>query len=212
MSDREQPPRPMRIGVDFDNTLVCYDRAFALVGKEAGLLPADFSGGKDAAKRFLYRERPDGYLWERLQGLVYGQRIDRAEVYEGAAEFFRRCRERTGWQVYVVSHKTVLAHHDPLKTDLRESALGWMRRRGFFAPDGFGLEASRIFFEVTREAKVRRIGELDCQIFIDDLPEVLGHAAMPAGCRKILFATEHSGPFERAANWTEVCAAIFQRS
>ena len=202
----------MRIGVDFDNTLVCYDRAFAAVGKEAGLLPSDFSGGKDAAKRFLYRERPDGYSWERLQGLVYGQRIDHAEVYEGAAEFFRRCRERNGWQVYVVSHKTVFAHHDPLKTDLRESALGWMRRRGFFAPDGFGLEASRVFFEDTRDAKVRRIGELDCQIFVDDLPEVLGHAAMPAGCRKILFATEHSGPFERAANWTEVCAAIFKRS
>jgi hypothetical protein len=202
----------MRIGVDFDNTLVCYDRAFAVVGKEAGLLPADFSGGKDAAKSFLYRERPDGYLWERLQGLVYGQRIEHAEVYEGAAEFFRRCRERSGWQVYVVSHKTVLAHHDPLKTDLRESALGWMRRRGFFAPDGFGLEASRVFFEDTREAKVRRIGELDCQIFVDDLPEVLGHAAMPDGCRKILFATEYSGPFERAANWTEVCAAVFQRS
>jgi hypothetical protein len=202
----------MRIGVDFDNTLVCYDRAFAVVGKEAGLLPADFSGGKDAAKTFLYRERPDGYLWERLQGLVYGQRIDHAEVYQGAAEFFRRCRARNGWQVYVVSHKTALAHHDPLKTDLRESALGWMQRRGFFAPDGFGLEASRVFFEDTRDAKVRRIGELDCQIFVDDLPEVLGHAAMPAGCRKILFATEHSGPFERAANWTEVCAAVFQRS
>jgi hypothetical protein len=202
----------MRIGVDFDNTLVCYDRAFAVVGKEAGLLPPDFSGGKDAAKSFLYRERPDGYLWERLQGLVYGQRIEHAEVYEGAAEFFRRCRERNGWQVYVVSHKTALAHHDPLKTDLRESALGWMRRRGFFAPDGFALEASRVFFEDTRDAKVRRIGELDCQIFVDDLPDVLGHAAMPAGCRKILFATEHSGPFERAANWTEVCAAIFQRS
>ena len=202
----------MRIGVDFDNTLVCYDRAFAAVGKEAGLLPVDFTGGKDAAKHFLYRERPDGYLWERLQGLVYGQRIDHAEIYEGAAEFFRRCRERNGWQVYVVSHKTVLAHHDPLRTDLRESALGWMRRRGFFAPDGFGLEAGRVFFEDTRDAKVRRIVDLDCQIFVDDLPEVLGHAGMPAGCRKILFSTEHSGPFERAANWTEVCAAVFQSS
>lgn len=199
----------MRIGVDFDNTLVCYDRAFAIVGKEAGLLPADFAGGKEAAKRRLLHERPDGYLWERLQGLVYGQLIDRAEVYEGAAEFFRRCRERDGWQVYVVSHKTVLAHHDPLPTDLRESALGWMRRQGFFERDGFGLDASRVFFEDTREAKVRRIGELDCQIFVDDLPEVLGHAAMPAGCRKILFSTEHSGPFEHAANWTEVCDAVF---
>ena len=43
----------MRIGVDFDNTLVCYDRAFAAVGKETGLLPADFTGGKDAAKRLV---------------------------------------------------------------------------------------------------------------------------------------------------------------
>src|SRR5262245_46555401 len=115
----------MRIGVDFDNTLVCYDRAFATVGKEARLLPADFAGGKDAAKRRLLRERPDGYLWEKLQGLVYGQRIDHAELYEGAAEFFRRCRGEAGWQVYVVSHKTVLAHHDPAKTDLRARALAW---------------------------------------------------------------------------------------
>jgi hypothetical protein len=199
----------MRIGVDFDNTLVCYDRAFAAVGREAGLLPADFAGGKEAVKRWLLRERPDGYLWERLQGRVYGRRIDCAEVYPGAAEFFRRCRERSGWQVYVVSHKTALAHHDPLRTDLRQSALGWMRRQGFFDIVGFGLDASRVFFEDTRDAKVRRIAELDCQIFVDDHPEVLGHAAMPAGCRKILFATEHSGPFERAANWNEVCAAVF---
>jgi hypothetical protein len=34
----------MRIGIDFDNTLVSYDRAFALVGMEEGLLPADFVG------------------------------------------------------------------------------------------------------------------------------------------------------------------------
>jgi hypothetical protein len=202
----------MRIGVDFDNTLVSYDRAFATVGKEMGFLPADFTGGKDAAKRWLYRERPDGYLWERLQGMVYGQRIDHAELHEGAAEFFRRCRAQTGWQVYVVSHKTVLAHHDPLQTDLRASALGWMRRQGFFEQRGFGLDTGQVFFEDTRDAKVRRIGELDCQIFVDDLPEVLGHADMPAGCRKILFATEHSGPFERAANWNEVCAVVFQRS
>jgi hypothetical protein len=202
----------MRIGVDFDNTLVCYDRAFATVGKEAGLLPADFTGGRDLAKRRLLRERPDGYLWEKLQGLVYGQRIDHAELYDGAAEFFRRCRRETGWQVYVVSHKTVLAHHDPLKTDLRASALGWMRRQGFFEPDGFGLDAHQVFFEDSRDAKVRRIGVLACEIFVDDHPEVLGHGDMPSGCRKILFATEHAGPFERAANWTEVCAAVFQRS
>ena len=202
----------MRIGVDFDNTLVSYDRAFATVGKEERLLPADFTGGKEAAKRWLYQARPDGYLWESLQGLVYGRRIDRAELYEGAAEFLRQCNERDGCRVYVVSHKTVLAHHDPLQTNLRDSALGWMKRQGFFDERGFGLEAAQVFFEDTRDAKVRRIGELDCQIFVDDLPEVLAHAGMPPACRRILFRAEHSGPFERAANWTEVRDAVFNRS
>src|SRR5580704_14156866 len=154
---RHRLPQAMRIGVDFDNTLVSYDRAFATVGKEEGLLPGDFVGGKDAAKRRLYRERPDGYLWERLQGLVYGRRIDRAELYEGAAEFFRQCRAQAGWQVYIISHKTVLAHHDPLRTNLRDSAFGWMQRQGFFDARGFGLTRSQVFFEDSRDAKVRRI-------------------------------------------------------
>ncbi|HXW23527.1 MAG TPA: hypothetical protein VEK73_02180 [Xanthobacteraceae bacterium] len=200
----------MRIGVDFDNTLVFYDRAFATVGQETGLLPADFTGGKDAAKRLLCRARPDGYLWERLQGLVYGRRIDQAQLYAGAAEFLRRCRDLGDWQVYVISHKTVLAHHDPLQTNLRDSALGWMTRQGFFDERGFGLDPGRVFFEDTRDAKVRRIGVLDCRIFVDDLPEVLGHADMPAACRKILFGAKQNGAFECAADWTEVSAAVFQ--
>jgi hypothetical protein len=202
----------MRIGIDFDNTLVSYDRAFALVGQEEGMLPDDFAGGKPAAKRWLLARRPDGYLWERLQGLVYGRRIDSAELYDGVAAFFRLCREQGGCQVYIVSHKTVLAHHDPLRTNLRDSAFGWMERRGFFDECGFGLDPGQVFFEDTRDAKVRRIGDLDCQIFVDDLPEVLGHPDMPAACRKILFATKHPGPFESAATWTDVCDAVFQRS
>jgi len=30
----------MRIGIDLDNTLICYDEAFLRVGREEGLLPA----------------------------------------------------------------------------------------------------------------------------------------------------------------------------
>jgi hypothetical protein len=207
----------MKIGVDFDNTLVSYDRAFATVGKDVGLLPADFTGGKGAAKRRLCGEESSTPAWERLQGLVYGRYIDRAELYAGAAEFLQQCR-RHGWQIYIVSHKTILANYDP-QTNLHDSARGWMTRRGFFDQRRLGLGATQVFFEETREAKVRRIGELNCDIFIDDLPEVFRHADMPSGCRKILFCTEHSelgtersGPFECAANWTEVSAAVFKRS
>ena len=54
----------MRIGLDLDNTLICYDQAFLQVGKEEGLLPASFVGNKPAIKQALLAERPDGYLWE----------------------------------------------------------------------------------------------------------------------------------------------------
>ena len=58
----------MRIGLDLDNTLICYDQAFLRVGKDEGLLPASFAGNKAAVKRALLVERPDGSLWEGAAG------------------------------------------------------------------------------------------------------------------------------------------------
>ena len=84
----------MRIGIDLDNTLICYDQAFLRVGQEEGMLPASFAGNKAAVKRALLVERPDGSLWEALQGLVYGRRIDAATLFDGVTEFLERCRNR----------------------------------------------------------------------------------------------------------------------
>ena len=196
----------MRIGLDLDNTLICYDHAFLTVGKAEGLLPEAFAGGKAAIKTALLAERPDGFLWERLQGLVYGQRIDTAILFDGAADFLGLCR-RHGADVMVVSHKTELAHHDPLSTNLRQAALRWMEERGLF--EDIGLERDNVHFESTREAKVKRICALGCAMFIDDLAEVLTDAGMPADCRKILFGGAPQGGLEHCANWRDVGRAIF---
>ena len=199
----------MRIGIDLDNTLICYDQAFQRVGKEEGLLPASFQGSKAAVKRALLAERPDGLLWETLQGLVYGRRIDAASLFEGAEHFLRRCRERAEI-VAIVSHKTERAHHDPALTDLRAAALRWMEGNRFFEAAALGVRRDNVFFEGTRDEKVRRIAALRCDVFVDDLAAVLGHAEMPAGCRKILFGSEPHVGFERYACWNEVCDAVFR--
>ena len=201
----------MRIGIDLDNTLICYDEAFLRVGKEEGLLPASFVGNKAAVKRALLAERPDGYLWESLQGLVYGRRIDAAMLFDGVAEFLEKCRRHAG-TVAIVSHKTELAHHDPHLTDLRAAALQWMEGNRFFDATGLGLDRGTVYFEGTRDDKVRRICTLQCDLFVDDLAEVLGHAEMPAGCRKILFGGDPQSGFEQYASWHEVCDAIFRAS
>ena len=199
----------MRIGLDFDNTLVSYDDAFATVGREVGLLPDGFSGGKEAVRDALLRCRPDGFLWERLQGLVYGRQIHRASLFPGAAEFLARCRDKGGIELYVVSHKTELAHHDPLETNLRQAALTWMERQGFFLSSGAVLDPDHVIFEGTRDHKVQRIAKLGCDLFVDDLIEVLEHHAMPEGCRKIKFRGPPQSRFEQYQSWQEISDAVF---
>lgn len=198
----------MRIGLDLDNTLICYDQAFLEVGKDEGLLPASFEGGKAAIKRALLAERPDGLQWERLQGLVYGRRIDAAILFDGVPDFLSLCRQR-GADVLVISHKTELAHHDPLSTNLRQAALRWMEGRGLF--EAAGLERGNVYFEATRDDKVERIGALGCAMFVDDLADVLTDAGMPAGCRKILFGGDPHDGLEHCATWRDVSDAIFPR-
>src|SRR5580700_7790646 len=95
----------MRIGIDFDNTLIDYDRVFVEAARERGLVPRDFAGSKRAVRDAI-RLLPDGELtWQRLQGHVYGAGIDGAVPVPGSQGFLQRCaRERVS--VFIVSHKT----------------------------------------------------------------------------------------------------------
>lgn len=199
----------MRIGVDFDNTLINYDRVFLDAARGRGLVPRGFEGSKRAVRDAI-RLLPDGELaWQRLQGHVYGAGIGGAVLFDGAAEFLRGCRAR-GLELFIVSHKTRYGHLDPRRVDLREAALGWMRRQGFFGADGFGLAPERVFFEETRAAKLARIAALDCTHFIDDLEEVFADPGFPPGVARILFATaaENGCGAAICPDWRDVAAAV----
>ena len=198
----------MKIGVDFDNTLVNYELAFAKVGKEEGILPRDFGGGKVQAREWLLKESPDGYLWEKLQGVVYGRCIDVAEPYEGALAFLEACHRAAMVEVFIVSHKTIVAHHDASNTNLRTAALNWMAKYDLFA-DKYGMTSANVYFELTRDEKVRRIKSLGLDVFIDDLAEVLTHPEMPLSCRKFLLRGTIAGPYECVATWNDINHAIF---
>lgn len=201
----------MRIGIDFDNTLIGYDHVFAAAAVEAGLLPPGFAGTKQQVRDTLRRE-PDGETaWMRLQGQVYGRLLPRARLIDGVADFLRRCRTR-GVPVAVVSHKTEYGHFDEARVNLRDAARRWMAGHGFFDPDGFGLSGADVFFEPTRAAKIARIAALRCSHFIDDLEEVLGDPAFPADTARYLFAGDAAplpaGPFVACRTWSEIADAI----
>lgn len=204
----------MRIGIDFDNTIVGYDEVFADLARRTGRIDESFRGGKKAIRDALRAREGGEEAWQLLQGRVYGAGMIAAKLIEGVDAFLRRCR-RTGQVVFVISHKTEYGHGDPEHINLRQAALAWMASHGFFADTGYGLTRENVFFEGTREAKLARIEALNCDVFIDDLDEVLSAPTFPAGVRRILFAQTLNGDdtgLVRCRTWAEIHEAVFHGS
>ena len=58
----------MLIGLDFDNTIVCYDRLFHRLAVERELIPPALTLSKQAVRDFL--DRVGGTVWTELQGIA----------------------------------------------------------------------------------------------------------------------------------------------
>jgi hypothetical protein len=193
----------MRIGVDFDNTIVCYDESFVAMAREEKLVPANGNFTSKTDIRSAVRALPEGeYQWQRLQGLVYGRYIDRARLFDGVAGFFAQVAQNPGTQIVIISHKTTLAHHDPMKTNLHDAARTFLQNNG--------LATAQTFFEPTREEKLSRIAQQNCDVFIDDLPEVLLDPAFPKTCEKILFSQTPENGLESFGSWQEIHERLFR--
>ena len=199
----------MRIGIDFDNTLIDYDSVFVAAARERGLIGPEIAGTKRAVRDAI-RLLPDGELtWQRLQGYVYGAGIGGAVPFAGAADFLRRCTER-GAELFIVSHKTRYGHYDPARVDLREAARQWMIGQGIVAAEGGGIPADHVFFEDDRARKLARIGALQCTHFIDDLEEVFADPGFPPEVRRVLFAATGAACCDdHCKDWQQIGAAIF---
>jgi hypothetical protein len=177
----------MRIGIDFDNTIICYDKVFVAAAIARGLLAKGFRGNKQSVRDAVLL-RSDGELdWQRLQGHVYGKGIGGAYAFPGVGSFLQRARE-AGAHVSIVSHKTEYGQFDPDRVNLRTAAVTWMEAQGFVANNDFVIGRTDIHFVPTRAEKLARIGALRCGVFVDDLEEVLTNPDFPAGVMRILLS------------------------
>ena len=183
-SQSVKSPGRTLIGIDLDNTLVCYDELFHFAAHQEGLIELSSPKNKERIRDTI-RLLPQGESqWTRLQAIVYGPRMSAATAFEGSEDFLRHCAER-GTKALIVSHKTHFATLDGQQVDLRESALTWMKAKKFFDPDGCGLSPDDVFFESTRSEKIERIRALGCTHFIDDLAEVFAESSFPRERRQV---------------------------
>ena len=193
----------MRLGFDFDNTLISYDQLFHRVALDKHLIPEATPPQKNAVRDYL-REQGIEDEWTRMQGEVYGGRILEADPYLGMQATLLALM---GKQIpmCIVSHKTRTPYlGEPW--DLHVAARSWLRKQGFFDAQGLGWSDEQVFFELTKEAKVARIQALGCTHYVDDLPEIL--EMLPGSVEKILFdpAQAHSmePSWKRLSAWKDL--------
>lgn len=196
----------MHIGIDFDNTIVCYDKVFYEIAVANGLIPSDMPLGKNNVRDYL-RQIGKEDEWTRLQGLVYGTKMNYAEAFRGVFDFMKWCQEDQ-IAISIISHKTKNPYIGP-NYDLHLSAFEWMETQGFFESSKLGLSRAQVFLELTKTDKIRRIKDTGCTHFIDDLPEFLLEPDFPQNIISILFDPNNTlevtdFPFRRCSSWDEI--------
>ena len=172
----------MRLGLDFDNTLVSYDRLFLQVAVEKASVPVRTPARKNAVRDHL-RAAGREEDWTRLQGEVYGTRILEAEPFDGMLAALKWLAHREV-AMCIVSHKTRTPYLGEA-CDLHAAARSWLEARGFHDSAGLAWPRAQVFFELSREAKIERILSQGCTHFVDDLPEIL--ELLPDSVEKIFF-------------------------
>ena len=196
----------MRIGLDLDNTLICYDALFYRVARESGLIPESVAVSKGAVKSSVLSLHGNE-AWTKLQAEVYGPRLFGATAYPGALKFVLK-RKAAGHVFCILSHKTQFDASGG-GYDLRKAALHWLEANRWIG----AIDREDVEFHDTRGNKVQAIARRKCDVFVDDLPEVFAEPGFPKATRRVLFdpdGTQESAPGGfLARSWEEVETLLF---
>lgn len=195
----------LRVGIDFDNTIVNYEGVFHKAAVDAGWMPKDIGTSKQAVKSYFI-DRNEEPRWTELQGLVYGKAIEFAKPFEGLLKALLEM-QTDNMLLFIVSHKT----RYPIigdKLDFHEAAKTWL------AENGIEQHMSQIYFCPEKDEKVQQIADLQLDWFIDDLPSILEHQLFPENTKGMLFdpdghhQTKHNAGHISVQRWTEIPSVL----
>ncbi len=132
-----------KIGIDFDNTILNYDRVFRILAKK--IYNEDYKNLDKSNIRLNIIKKYGEKEWMKIQGKAYGKYIKFARINEGIQNFIKR-GIILGYEIYIVSHKTEFGHFDKSKINLREAAINWLRNHKFFLKNKIGFNKKNNIF------------------------------------------------------------------
>jgi hypothetical protein len=174
----------MHIGIDFDNTIADYSVAFYQVAKKLNWIPIHTGQSKSAVKEYFINQDIEP-KWTELQGIVYGKEIHQAKPYKGCLAAMIKLK-KAGHSISIISHKTkypIIGN----KVNFHKAAINWLKENGIITTSAASISVENVYFNQTKDEKIKCIADLKCDVFIDDLENIFSHSLFPTNCKKILF-------------------------
>jgi hypothetical protein len=189
------------LGIDLDNTIIDYSNSILNLAKtEYGISLENNDNLKKEFKNFIISEFNENE-WTRVQGLLYTDYINFANVYDGFLINLENLKFIFD-NVYIISHKTEFPYIGS-RIDLRSKATNWIMQKIVSNSGRPFFKETEVFFESSLMSKIRRISEQQCKVFIDDLPEVLTH--LPSSSERILIGSQtRNTEFKNYENWFQI--------
>lgn len=189
----------MIIGIDLDNTIINYSKIFERKAKENVNLRS--VKNKDDIKKILF-QRNDIQTWKKIQSEVYGESLYLAKPYIGFISKLKNILKKN--EIKIISHKTKVSYFNN-SINLHDVTKVWLEKNIFSKLNQIEKSKIKLFLEITKNNKINKIIDEECDIFIDDLEEIL--KLLPNKIIKYLFnynkKNNKSDIFKIINNWKE---------
>jgi hypothetical protein len=176
---------PFRLGFDLDNTLIDYSISVQKFCEQNSL--KEFRNMIDLRK-FLRETDQSGNKWQLAQEWLYTDGLTYAQTAPGAITLCNYLA-LNGFQMFIVSHKTIFTPLAFGNKPLREFATNWIKASKLAV---YFSENENIYYEASREQKIERIIKLDLAFFVDDLIEVFLEPNYPKMVKSFLISESES--------------------
>ena len=166
-------------GFDLDNTLIDYSAAVEEYCRIKTLIHCTNIG---KLREQLGKNNSSDHEWQLAQGWIYTEGLKFAQVGLGSVDLCKYLIQE-GYQLFIVSHKTSHTPYFCGSIPLHAIANNWIKKS---AIANYFKETEQIYYEPTRELKVKRIRELALNYFVDDLEEVFNESGFPIKTKSFL--------------------------
>ncbi|CAN1606772.1 hypothetical protein MCEMIE29_00197 [Candidatus Pelagibacterales bacterium] len=187
----------IKLAIDLDNTIINYDHLFYKAARNKLSIQSNIKNKENIKKLIIkkYSEKK----WTEIQSAVYSQKIFQAKIFPGFINEIKKLSKYC--EIFIVSHKTLWPIYGK-KINLHNKTKQFLKKKKISFCKNYLIKEENIFFETTKEKKIKRIERIKPDYFIDDLESILKN--IPKSINKILFNNKKNNHFENLTTWFQL--------